>query len=57
MKQDFLSKIEDAEYIFIRPHELRKRFTEYVILNKARAMLPSRTIVNSRKSNQMNQSY
>jgi len=37
--------MEDSGYLFIRPHEMRKRYTEYVMQNKARAMLPSRTML------------
>jgi len=44
-RSDFLCKIADCDYLFLKPNELRKRFTEYVMMNKARAMLPSRTIM------------
>lgn len=32
----------DQNYILIKPNEVRKKFVEYVLQNKARAMLPSR---------------
>ena len=41
-RQEFLLKMEDAYNVILKPNELRKRFTEYVLKNKDRAMLPSR---------------
>jgi hypothetical protein len=29
-RKDFLKKMEDSQYMIIRPIEIRKRFTEYV---------------------------
>ena len=44
-RSEFLCKLAECDYLFLKPNELRKRFTEYVMMNKARAMLPSRTIM------------
>jgi len=44
-RSDFLCKLEDCDYLLLKPNELRKRFTDYVLTNKARAMLPSRNIM------------
>jgi hypothetical protein len=41
-RKEFLNLMEESEYAIIRPHELRKRFTEFVTFNKARALLPSK---------------
>jgi hypothetical protein len=36
--------MEDSAYLLVKPHEIRKRYTEYVWQNKARALLPSKLI-------------
>lgn len=36
-------RMKECGYLIIRPNELRKRFTDFVIMNRARALLPSRT--------------
>ena len=41
-RKEFLNLMEETEYALIRPHELRKRYTEFVTFNKARALLPSK---------------
>jgi hypothetical protein len=42
MKKDFLKRMDDSGNLFIKPNELRKKYTEFVMFNKARALLPSR---------------
>jgi len=42
MRPDFIKKMEDSAYLLIKPHEIRKKYTEYVWQNKARALLPSK---------------
>lgn len=34
--------MEECQYIVVKPHELRKKYTEFVLFNKPRALLPSR---------------
>lgn len=40
-KKSFLKKLESCQYLFVRPNDIRKRFTDFVCENRARAMLPS----------------
>ncbi len=35
--------MKDCNYLLIRPNDLRKRFTDFVLMNQSRALLPSRT--------------
>ncbi|CDW88208.1 UNKNOWN [Stylonychia lemnae] len=42
MRPDFIKKMEESAYLLIKPHEIRKKYTEYVWQNKARALLPSK---------------
>lgn len=44
-RQDFQLKMEESSFILLRPHEIRKKYTEFVMANKSRALLPSRTIL------------
>ena len=37
-------KMEDCNFVLIKPHELRKQYTEYVWQNRARAMLPTKLL-------------
>lgn len=37
--------MEESSFILLRPHEIRKKYTEFVMANKSRALLPSRTIL------------
>jgi hypothetical protein len=30
-RQDFLTRMEESNHLFLKPHELRKRYTEFVI--------------------------
>ena len=41
-KIDFQIKIENSNYVLVKPNEIRKLFTEFVINNKSRALLPSK---------------
>jgi len=41
-KIDFQIKIENTNYVLVKPNEIRKLFTEFVINNKSRALLPSK---------------
>ena len=44
MRQDFIRKMEEHAYLLIKPHEIRKKYTEFVWQNKARALLPTRIL-------------
>lgn len=39
-KKQFVNMMRDSQYILLKPNELRKRYTEYVIKNQYRAYLP-----------------
>lgn len=41
-KKDFLGLMHDSDYALLKPNDIRKRYTEFVMFNKARALLPSR---------------
>lgn len=41
-RAEFLKRMEDCVYLLIKPNEIRKKYTEYVWQNKARALLPSK---------------
>jgi len=41
-KQEFFKKVQTANFFFLKANELRKRFTEYLIQNKHRALLPTK---------------
>lgn len=41
-----MTRIKDSNYLIIRPNDLRKRFTDFVLMNQSRALLPSRTTLN-----------
>lgn len=45
MRSDFLKKLDDCAFLLVKPHELRKKYTEFVWQNKARALLPTRVII------------
>jgi len=49
MREDFLRRMEDCKFLVIKPHELRKKYTEYVWQNQARARLPSRPLKRNTK--------
>ena len=44
-RQEFLKRIADFQYLLVKPNEVRKKFTEYVWQNKARALLPSKLML------------
>lgn len=44
VREDFLRRLEDCKHLLVKPHELRKKFTEYVWQNQARARLPARPL-------------
>lgn len=50
-RKDFLKMMNDSSYIILRPNDLRKRYTEFVMFNKARALLPSRKKKEEKKLN------
>ncbi len=41
-RKDFVKRVEDSNFIIFRPNEMRKKYTEFVLFNKPRALLPSR---------------
>ena len=41
-RKDFIKRMEDSNFILFRPNEIRKKYTEFVLFNKPRALLPSR---------------
>ena len=41
-RKEFLKRMEESEYLIIKPNELRKKYTQFVYNNKLRALLPSR---------------
>lgn len=43
-RQDFFDKMADCNYVILKPNDLRKKFTEYVYQNKARAQMPSKPL-------------
>jgi hypothetical protein len=49
MRDDFIKRLEDCKYLLIKPHEIRKKYTEYVWQNRPRALLPSRPLKRNRK--------
>ena len=44
-KKEFKLKVKEADYLFLKPNEIRKGYSLYVIQNRSRALLPSRTIL------------
>lgn len=40
---------ENFDYTLVRPHEIRQRFTEYVIMNQGRALINSSLLSRSRE--------
>jgi len=30
MREDFIKRLEECKYLLLRPHEIRKKYTEYV---------------------------
>ena len=44
MRADYLLKMEQCNYLFVKPIELRLRFTDFVYQNRVRAMLPARQL-------------
>jgi len=47
MRAQFMKRMEESNFILIKPHEIRKKFTDYVIQNKARALVPSKALRHS----------
>lgn len=41
-RKEFIKVMEQCGYIILKPNEIRKKYTEFVLFNKARALLPSR---------------
>ena len=41
--------MENCKYLFVKPIELRNRFTDFVYENRMRAILPARSIPTSRR--------
>jgi hypothetical protein len=41
-RKEFHEKMSESGFILIKPNELRKKYTEFVMFNKARALLPSK---------------
>ena len=40
-RKEFIKRMDLTNYALIKPHEIRKMFTEFVYFNKTRALLPS----------------
>ena len=43
-KYHFYKRLQEASFILLRSHDIRKRFTQFVIENKTRALLPYKPI-------------
>ena len=41
-EEDFKNIMNRIGYILIKPHEIRKRYTEYAIKNKTNALIPTK---------------
>jgi hypothetical protein len=42
MRHQFIEKMEQSNFVLVKPSEIRKMFTKYVHTNKSRALLPTR---------------
>ena len=43
-------RMEECQYLVLKPNEIRKKYTEFVMFNKSRALLPSRKTFTGRSN-------